>query len=209
MFDRRRDLIVVDDFFAFPDKIRQVALSSRFEAEDQNSYFERTASYFPPGIVDVLQSFVGCKIKQDENWQFPRTVDGQNQKTYNGTFYRVASGKVPPGHVHHDNHNYTGIVYLSPDCPPENGTMFFQHLATNARATTYPIATEGDALMRKDGNDFTKWACTDFVGNIYNRLVLFPSTRYHAARISHSTSLDRLSQIFLFNVERPDPTIDA
>jgi hypothetical protein len=202
MLDRRRDLVVVENFYSSPEEVRKIALSMPFISENSDSYFERTGSYFPNGIIDVLQALVGCKIKVDENWLYPRTTDAQNPKTYNGTFYRVAKGRRPPTHVHHDHHDYTAIVYLSPDCPPENGTMFYESRLSRGRSTAYPITVGGDDLMRSYGGDPSMWTCVDFVGNCYNRLVVFPSARYHGARIDASEDLDRLAHIFLFNVER-------
>lgn len=56
----------------------------------------------------------------------------------------------------------------------------------------------------KDSQDMTKWEMTDFVGNKYNRLIMYRGDNFH-------TSLDyfgrdmydgRLFQTFFFNTER-------
>ena len=56
----------------------------------------------------------------------------------------------------------------------------------------------------KFSQDLTKWEQVDKVGNIFNRLILFNSKRFHMSMDYFGDSKDtgRLFQVFFFSTER-------
>ena len=54
-----------------------------------------------------------------------------------------------------------------------------------------------------DGRDYTKWELVDTIGNVYNRLVLYPGDLFHASLDYFGKDLEtgRLFQTFFFNTE--------
>jgi hypothetical protein len=52
--------------------------------------------------------------------------------------------------------------------------------------------------------DMTKWELIDRVGNVFNRLILFNSKRYHMSLdyFGNSKENGRLFQVFFFSTER-------
>ena len=56
----------------------------------------------------------------------------------------------------------------------------------------------------KYSQDLTKWELVDRVGNVFNRLILFNSKRYHMSMdyFGDSKENGRLFQVFFFNTER-------
>ena len=57
--------------------------------------------------------------------------------------------------------------------------------------------------LNMDGQDYTKWELVDTIGNIYNRLVLYPGDLFHASLDYFGKDLEtgRLFQTFFFNTE--------
>ena len=58
-------------------------------------------------------------------------------------------------------------------------------------------------IINNHSQDYTKWELVDQVGNIFNRLVLFNSNRFHASMDYFGTCKDdgRLFQVFFFSTE--------
>jgi hypothetical protein len=58
--------------------------------------------------------------------------------------------------------------------------------------------------INKCSQDLTKWELADTVGNVFNRLVLFNSKRFHMSMDYFGDTKDngRLFQVFFFTTER-------
>ena len=56
----------------------------------------------------------------------------------------------------------------------------------------------------KFSQDMTKWKMVDSVGNVFNRLILFNSNRFHMSQdyFGDSKENGRLFQVFFFSTER-------
>ena len=77
---------------------------------------------------------------------------------------------------------------------------------------TKPYANEQhkeqfDDLLGKDGLDKTKWEEIDFLGNVYNRCVVYEGIYYHSSldywgREEDPLSEQRLFQVFFFNTDK-------
>ena len=57
-------------------------------------------------------------------------------------------------------------------------------LYISIKKTGYRIRPDDDEIAKQldqDSNDFTAWDMTDYVGNVYNRAVIYKGKYYHSA----------------------------
>jgi hypothetical protein len=177
--------IVVDDFYKYPDNVREFALQQNFHAHPDYHKGKRTDMVFRfPNLKSRFESILGCKIK---NWR---------EHGVNCCFQSCIAGDQLVYHV--DTQQYAGIIYLTPDAPPECGTTFYRSKTTK----NMKINNDGNIVFRTGLLDETQFDVVDVVGNKYNRLVLFDAQTIHAASDYFGNSIDsgRLFQMFFFDL---------
>lgn len=182
--------VVVDNFYQEPDKIREYALNQDFVANIK--YHKGKRSIDPkfrfPGLKERFEEILNRKIKNWENYPV------------NGCFqYCVAEDKSV---YHVDCQEYAGIIYLTPDAPPECGTCFYRSKKTHQMRIS-PNDSDYSTIFEKGFYDSTQFDLVDVVGNVYNRLILFDSQTIHAAPTYFGQDLHdaRLFQLFFFDLE--------
>lgn len=190
------ELIVVDNFYQDPDKVRDFALRQEFKADERYHKGNRTQRSYIPGWV------------KDE---FSRLLNRQVSAFVGATGvfqYCVAKDNVV---YHYDTQEYAAMVYLTPNAPLETGTQTFRSKLTGL----YTAATEADAQrlgMSKqeidkksfNGNNFYdrhNMELVDSVANVYNRCVIFNARSLHAATSYFGDSKEnaRLFHLYFFN----------
>lgn len=184
-------LIVVDDFYKDPFTVRELALKSTFESNKGSSYFMRTKAYLPFELIQNIEKIFGREIDlADGNWV--------ENPQYNGTFYMLDPNKKPPEHIHHDQHEWVGVICLD-TTPPMNkvvvdATCFWTHLSTGRdRAKDIKVV---DSLSSQ-GNNLHAWHLEDVVAHKFNRAIIYPGARFHSARIG---TYSRLNQLLAFSL---------
>ena len=183
-------LIVIDNFYENPMEVRNFALKQEYK-EDSHYPGKRSKSYacqeHKERFQKILEPFIG-KIKD-----FPFDTE-------NGKFQYSTSNEH--SWVHHDKNgtNYAGIIYLTPDAPVESGTGFYQFMDGTMNEDESNLMK---SYYTKYDKDMTKWKLVDKVGNVFNRLVLFDSSRYHTAVDFFGSDIydSRLYQLFFFSTE--------
>jgi hypothetical protein len=183
--------IIVDNFYENPMEVRNFALQQEYT---ENTYYpgKRTKSFackeHKERFEQILKPFINKIV------DFPYDTD-------NGKFQYSTSNDH--SWVHYDSNirmNYAGIIYLTPDAPVESGTAFYQYIDGTLDA-------HEDRIMKNEHNkyskDMTKWKLVDKVGNVFNRLVLFDSSRFHTAVDYFGKDIydGRLYQVFFFSTE--------
>jgi hypothetical protein len=100
---------------------------------------------------------------------------------------------------HFDTQQYAGILFLTPDAPPEAGTTFYRSKHTK----NMKVDGDYDKVFRTGVLDPSQFDVVDVVGNRYNRLVLFDAQMIHAASSYFGNNLQngRLFQLFFFDLE--------
>ena len=184
--DRNPAFVVVDQFYENPDKIREFALQQTFleNAEYHKGKRAIDPSFRFPELKIQFEKILGKPIK---NWD-----------TYevNGCFqYCTAEDKAV---YHVDIQSYAGIIYLTPNSPPQTGTSFYR-----SKTTKKMKPDKDENIVFKNGYyDSTQFELVDTVGNMYNRLILFDSKMIHAAPVYFGNNMEngRLFQLFFFDI---------
>ena len=193
--------LVLDDFYDDPDAVRALALGQQY-AEDPAVYtgWRSTVRLLSETMLARFRTLLGARVLHADN-------------PHSGAFQCAgSSNKIC---IHADPCSFAGLVYLTPDAPPEAGTSFFRHRALGLTHGPTPADalrrnTSVEALMAElfrvntyenggAGLDDV-WDRVDRVGNVYNRLVLWDGMRLHAASAYFGGSLrtGRLVQVFFF-----------
>jgi Family of unknown function (DUF6445) len=179
--------LVVDNFYEDPDAVRKFALTCEFNKHPANHKGLRTdVCYRFDGLQQRFEQLIGKKIK---NWESYGT---------NGCFqYCVAGDQLV---YHHDTQQYAGVLFLTPDAPPQSGTSFYRSKYTKKMKVP---ADEHSKVFKNGYLDPTEFDQVDVVGNVYNRIVLFDSLMIHAANNYFGTTKEngRLFQLFFFDLE--------
>jgi hypothetical protein len=181
-------LIVVDDFYQDPDKVREFALSQKFEYHPDYHKGKRTNDVF---LFDGL--------KEHFEFHINKSIKKWNQYGVNGCFQYCVGGDQLVYHV--DTQQYAAIIFLTPDAPPNTGTSFYRSKYTKERVLNKE--TNQSNIFKNGYLDSTEFELVDQVGNVYNRLVIFNSQMIHAASCYFGNSKEngRLFQMFFFDLE--------
>jgi hypothetical protein len=192
-----KGVIVVDNFYKDPDFIREWAINEIQFSPSNYHKGERAINRFSIiGMKEKLEKIIGKPIY---NWNYDAYA--------NGIFQFCTADQPIVYHV--DNQTYAGIVFLTPDAPPQTGTAFYRskvtgdyHFDAEKRKTlNYVRAFKGknEEMNFYDGTHFEK---IDEVGNVYNRLVLFDAKNIHAATQYFGDAIDnaRFFHMFFFDV---------
>ena len=182
--------LVVDNFYSDPDSVRSFALEKTFNYHPDYHKGKRTDErYLFDGLKEQFEKLVGRKITK---W-FEHGVNGVFQ-------YCIESDKLV---YHTDFQNYAGIIFLTPDSPPDSGTSLFRSKITKKMKVT---ESEHNTVF-DNGNGYLNselFETVDTIGNVYNRLLLFDSHNIHAASNYFGTDKNngRLFQLFFFDIEK-------
>jgi hypothetical protein len=179
--------IVVDNFYKNPDDVRNFALTQEYNYHKDYHKGKRTDTPFRfNGLKERFEQIVGTKIK---NWEHYGT---------NGVFQICVAGDEIVYHT--DFQQYAGVLFLTPNAPPETGTAIYRSKHT---LKTKVDKTEEKLVFKNGYLDSTEFDVVDVVGNIYNRLVLFDAKQIHSATTYFGTNLEngRLFQLFFFDLD--------
>lgn len=194
-------LIVIDNFYNNAMETREYILSQEFSVKG-NYPGKRTISYANEHLKDIIQKYVepfGGKIT---DFPIPKEDESDATGIYNGSFQYTTSRDR--SWVHIDGHNnWAGVLYLTPDAPLTSGTAFYQlYDGTTCKQDMELFGNKDET--DKWSQDLTKWKEVDRVGNIFNRLILFNSNRFHMSMdyFGDTKENGRLFQVFFFSTEK-------
>jgi beta-1,4-mannosyl-glycoprotein beta-1,4-N-acetylglucosaminyltransferase len=195
----RPNVIVIDNFYKNVDEIREYALSQTYQSPENHGavgYRCESGKKIMDGTKETFERLLGGTIpngSQHGEWGY----------STNGCF-QWCNVRVPIVY-HCDSQKYAGIIYLTPNAPPNCGTSFFRH--KNYKIRNSSIFSKSDwyksDLNHKEPHlDKTQWEIVDSVGNVYNRLVIFDAQYIHAVTeyFGEDINNSRLFQLFFFNI---------
>jgi hypothetical protein len=194
-------LIVIDNFYKNAMDTRNYILSQPFNISG-NYPGKRTVSYATEHLKEIIQRYIepfGGKITM---FLIPNETDKEPTKIYNGAFQYTTSRDRSWVHTDKFN-NWAGVLYMTPNAPITAGTSFYKFYDGTTNEADVKIM---DNLKELDENsqDMTKWTKIDEIGNVFNRLILFDSTKYHMSMDYFGLSKEdsRLIQVFFFSTEK-------
>jgi hypothetical protein len=190
---------VVENFYQDPDLVRELALSANY-FQGEGAVGSRTRKQFLfEGVREKFEEIMGKKI-------LDHTDNGQGWRDggINGRFQTCNAGT--PLVYHCDSQKWAGMVYLTPDAPPQCGTTFFRHKETKIRHNSQIDWSSGQGIQvfnQKTFLDSTPYEMVDKIGNVYNRLVIFDGGLIHSASEYFGWGLNssRLFHMFFFDTE--------
>ncbi len=196
----RCSLFIVDNFYTNPMETRNFILSQPFNVKG-NYPGQRTKSYATAEIRDFFQQLVGPTSGAITRFDIPgETTDDAN--TYNGAYQYTTSRDRSWVHIDGYN-NWAAVVFLTPNAPVSSGTAFYKYCDGTANKAEMDLRGNKE-LIDRDSQDITKWQLVDQVANVFNRMVLFDSTRFHMSMDYFGQDKDdgRLFQVFFFSTEK-------
>jgi hypothetical protein len=109
-----------------------------------------------------------------------------------------------PSVFHCDTQKWAGVIYLTPDAPPQAGTSFYRHKETKKRHSSEINWERGEGLKVFNQHTFldaSPYERVDMVGNVFNRLVIFDGNLIHSGHdyFGWDIASSRLFQIFFFD----------
>jgi hypothetical protein len=194
-------LIIIDNFYNNPLETRNYILTQDFTVRG-NYPGQRTISYATQHLKDIIQEYIlpfGGKITE---FPMPDESNMNNNDIYNGAFQYTTSRDHSWVHIDGFN-NWAGVLYMTPNAPLSSGTAFYKfHDGTTCEKDQKIMNNKIDTDM--SSQDLTKWNQVDKVGNVFNRLILFDSNRFHMSMdyFGDSKENGRLFQVFFFSTER-------
>ena len=172
--------IVIDDFLENPDLVRSSALNLDFYRFGDYPG-QRTDSAdldYQEYIKNKLENILNSKILEFRQDSFCFQLCLENSETW----------------IHHDETEWAGVLYLTPEAPVGSGTAIYRHVVSGI--------FQGPADVDvKDNN----WEIITAIGNIYNRMILYKGNMFHRSLISgfgKDKSSGRLTQTFFFNLTK-------
>ena len=197
-----RSMIVVDDFYPEPDKVRAAALALGYPPPTPGRNHPGRNSnkrLMVQGVDDAVSGIVGSALTG-------------NMKTAHARCRITLAADESRFNVHIDEDTeWAGIVYLNLPEQCRGGTDFFRHKPTGserapiteAELGAFGAANVQDAVakvLEADSNDPDKWERTMTLPMRYNRLVLFRPWLWHTATdaFGDSDETGRFIQVFFF-----------
>jgi hypothetical protein len=173
--------IVIDNFLDNPMLVRNSALSLDITRSGSYPGFrsDRADHDYEKYVQEKIESVIGTKItewKQD-SLQFQLCLE--NDKTW----------------IHHDDTEWAGVLFLTPDAPVSAGTGIFRHIPTGISVSSPEV----------DIHDDEQWELVTAIGNVFNRMIIYRGNLYHKSLVAgfgNSIENGRLTQVFFFNIER-------
>jgi len=195
-----KSLIIVDDVYDDPERIRDAALRLHYPA--------------PPAVANYAGRNSSEKMLLPDtdrmlSWATGEPLVGAAERAHGALRLTLAddSGRY---RVHVDvGLDWSGVLYLNRPEQCRGGTYFFRHRATgteHAPTTTTDLllckaktAQEAlDRILGADSNEPARWEPTVTVPMQFNRLVLFRPLLWHSAGDGFGDSVEngRLVQLF-------------
>ena len=166
-------LIIIDDFFVHPEKVREYALSAKYakesSAHDNPGYISR----FPFEPEQFLHTCGYLKEVHFHDYRL-NTID------LTPTFAFQCYDKIGPMPPHIDDVNYAGLVPLNTDeeLSTFSGTAFFRHRGTGQEFTCTNSYRAEECLTKWD---MSLWDRYHIQHHKFNQFIFYESCMFHSA----------------------------
>lgn len=192
-YKTHKRVIIVDNFYKDPYAVRNYAMQQEF-FDDPGYLGRRTRTQHDiPGVKEAFEQLIGAKIVR---WCADYGMNARFQ--WNNVDYNLV--------YHCDSQNWAGMIYLTPDAPPQCGTSTWRHRETKKFHNSQIDWLSGEGMKvfnQKTFCDRTPYEELDRFGNVFNRLVLFDGGCIHSASEYFGSDIDdsRLWHMFFFDAD--------
>ena len=179
------NLIIIDNFYKYPDKVRQKALGLEYVENLENYKGLRSSQTFiPKGLKTKFEKILNVRLDRDLEEQSP-----------SGCF-QITTEKDPQV-FHCDNQKWGAVVFLTPNAPTSSGTRLHSSVFTTATTNASPEISKAFSQGFFNESLFPTIAECH---NVYNRCVIFNGHHIHSAGpyFGNSKETGRLVQLFFF-----------
>jgi hypothetical protein len=177
---------LVDDFYPYPELIREIALRSSYHMPKGLYGFRSTKGFLPPGTLERIQAQFGFEkvelfdVKTRSTCFYHALARGKERVNFFAHVDAVRNPESPP---------YAFLVYLTPNAPKNTGTGLYRHKKTGIWQEATPADAQRlnlslkkvHAWLEADAEERSQWELIDRCENVYNRAVLFPAHWYHSS----------------------------
>jgi len=194
-------LIIIDNFYNNAMNTRNYILTQDFSVKG-NFPGKRTISYANSRLKEIIQKSIEPFSGKITDFPCPKSDNSNASEIYNGSFQYTTS--KDRSWIHTDKcNNWAGVLFLTPNAPLSSGTGFYR-FKDGAMCQEHGEFLQNQDNVNKYNQDLTKWELVDSVGNVFNRLVLFNSHRYHMSMdyFGDTKENGRLFQVFFFSTEK-------
>jgi len=195
-----KSLIVVDDVYDDPEKIRDAALRLDYPAPAAGANYAGRNSASKLLLPDTDRML---------SWVAGEQLVAAAERAH-GALRLTLAGDAGRYCVHVDiGVDWSGVLYLNHPEQCRGGTSFFRHRSTGSehapttaadlvRCNAKTAQEALDRILGRDSNDPAQWETTLTVPMQFNRLVLFRPLLWHSAGdgFGDSTGSGRLVQLF-------------
>jgi hypothetical protein len=193
--------IVVDNFYNYPDKIREFALKQEYINSPGNYPGKRTKQLYELNrdlFIGFCTKLFSLYYTTDTKW------------IVSTSFWKVSTIDSDPlspknmGWIHEDGCLMAGVVYLTPGFNNRLGTTVYKQVREKEiidvksmhKFYASNIDENFDANMTKNNSSFDE---TTKIANEYNRLICFDGRASHAPSHYYMGNETRLVQVFFVN----------
>lgn len=190
---------IQDGFFDDPVGERAQALSAEYKTVEHNGVNYRNIALVKDEAHKArIEEILGHPMRGESTVYYRTNLAGEDNETYIHSDVQIGA--------------FTAVACLTPRELCRGGTAFWRHkkygwvgqpTADEMKAQGLPDTPEFWKEMYNDGFDESKWELLDVAEHKWNRLVIFPSTRFHSRypKESFGTSAEdgRLIKVFFLN----------
>lgn len=194
--------MIVDNFYDFPDLVRDWALDQEFFKGDRGSWPGIRTELLHKSNPQLLELLVKKLLHLLHDYGYHEIYDMQ-------TGFQLIDETWGTGWVHDDDPklHLAGLIYLSPDAPLESGTTIYND-QTDFDGDRYSELFMNDVFSEtfEEREKFKKYRAEQrsnftpntLIKNVYNRCIIFDTRNWHSADNFFGSTKDstRLTQVF-------------
>lgn len=219
---------ILDDFYSNPLKVREEALKLFYypggKGNTNNFPGKRTIGTFSEEnrlyCRNRLERLIGAPIVEfpvmNSNCGFTLGIETDRRYDKGKTLNWIHNDIMPSTVKANKEYGSTGwaaVVYMQPNAEVTTGTGLFRnkHSGKIYAGENYPKKGNSSTASFfgewKSKGDHDEWELHTYVGNVFNRCVVYPAHYWHApfnAGFGYDKETGRLVQVFFFNSEKVD-----
>jgi hypothetical protein len=202
--------LILDNFLPYADIVRTWALSHPYYTAQEFTEMYNAHTDWPGRrtlhVADLDKSYADTVLTQIANIasQYFRVTNASIR-----SYFQLSTQADGDSWVHQDNDtDLAAVLYLTPNAPVESGTTLYRCNDPD-EWTSYMSDQEGYNTLKTintvERTDLYNRLFTpvDVVGNVYNRLIMYPGIAYHKSNKYFGNTLadGRLTQVFFIKGE--------